>query len=100
MTGGNGFRKSPEQAGVWLEKAAAQNDPQGQHLLGVLYYSEGHTSPDPYKALELFWLARSNGVTDQQNLLGRVVDGLLPKRKTKTKAPIFDFDKPFESLDF
>jgi TPR repeat protein len=51
---GQGMPKSPEQAQIWLTKAAEANRPLAQHHLAIMYYTGDGVQTDPVKAL--MWL--------------------------------------------
>jgi TPR repeat protein len=51
---GQGVPKDPEQALLWLNKAAEANRPLAQHHLGIIYYTGDGVQADPVKAL--MWL--------------------------------------------
>lgn len=51
---GQGVQKDPEQALLWLNKAADANRPLAQHHLGIIYYTGEGVQADAVKAL--MWL--------------------------------------------
>ncbi len=70
--GDNGVRKDYGKALKWLRKAAAQNSPWAENVLGVLYLNGLGVERDPGTAAQWFQSAAEKGDAKAQSSLGQM----------------------------
>lgn len=61
---GQGVRQNYQEAEGWFRKAADQGDPQGQHLLGMMYRDGLGREQDDVEAYKWFTLSATQGHID------------------------------------
>ena len=66
---GFGVPADPEQAAMWLGKAAEQNIPDAQFELGYLYYLGRGVKHSPYQAFRWWRRAAALGSLEAQHML-------------------------------